>query len=310
MVIKNNISAYAAVLLFFILRTSICIGQQTPLFSEYNYNPFIINAAYAGLTPDAEMSISNSGYFNQFEGSPRSLSLSGHGSIGRDKMGIGAGIIRDEIGVTTSTNFFGAYSYKIFFDFKNNRPNWQHYYPGVLSFGITAGLQQYQDNLLELGITDDPMFDENINTSIPTLGFSFLFNHASFYLGFSTPNILGESLASRDNLNLVNPYYGYLGYRFFNNRYQELMIKPNLLLKYEEGAPVQADINLAVSFKNKFEVGAGYRTSSSINLLLGIYLFKSVRFVYNYNMATNDSPLGNTHGFVLNYRFGNGYRID
>ncbi|GAA3593446.1 PorP/SprF family type IX secretion system membrane protein [Flavivirga amylovorans] len=307
---KNNFSAYAAVLLFYILKTSICFGQQTPTFSEYNYNPFIINSAYAGLTPDTELSISNSGYFNQFEGSPRSFSFSGHGALSRGKMGVGAGIIRDEIGVTTSTNFFGAYSYKIFFDLKNGRPYWQHYTAGVLSFGITAGLQQYQDNLLELGITNDPLFSENINATIPTVGLSFLFNYATFYLGVSTPNVIGESLASNNNLNLVNPYYGYFGYRFFNNPYQEIMIKPNVLLKYEEGAPLQADINVALSFKNKFEIGTGYRTKSSLIFLAGVYLFKNARFIYNYNAANNDSPLGNAHGFILSYQFGNGYRID
>ncbi|MDO5969385.1 PorP/SprF family type IX secretion system membrane protein [Flavivirga aquimarina] len=307
---KNNFTAYAAVLLFFILKTSICVGQQTPSFSEYNYNPFIINSAYAGLTQNTELSISNLGYFNQFEGSPKSFSFSGHGALNRGKMGAGVGIIRDEIGVTTSSHFFGAYSYKIFFDLKNNRPDWQHYTAGVLSFGITAGLQQYQDNLLELRIIDDHVFAENINATIPTLGLSFLFNYSTFYLGISTPNILGESLASQANLNLVNPYYGYFGYRFFNNRYREIMIKPNVLLKYEDGAPLQADINLAVSFKNKFEVGAGYRSRSSLNFLAGIYLFKNARFIYSYNVANNNAPLGNTHGFILSYQFGNGYRID
>lgn len=285
-------------------------AQQTPSFSEYNYNPFILNSAYAGLTENTEVSISNAGFFNQFEGSPRTFSVSGHGSFNRGKVGLGAGIIRDQIGVTTSTSIFGAYSYKIFFDFESNRPYWQLYNPGVLSFGITAGVQQYQDNLLDLGIVGDPNFSENITATIPTIGLGFLFNHASFYVGFSAPNILGDALATEDNLNLENPTYGYFGYRFFNNRFQDLMIKPNMLLKYENGAPLQADINLAVSFRNKFEIGTGYRTSSSINFLTGVYLFDNVRFVYNYNLAINDSPLGNTHGFILSYQFGDGYAID
>ena len=225
-------------------------------------------------------------------------------------MGIGAGIIRDQIGVTTSTNFFAAYSYKIFFDFENGRPDWQLYSPNVISFGITAGVQQYQDNLLELGIVDDRIFSENINETIPTIGLSFLFNLASFYAGFSTPNVMGTSLASNDNLKLESPYYGYFGYRFFNDRFENLMIKPNVLLKYENGAPLQADINLAVSFRNKFEIGGGYRTTSAINLLAGVYLFNNLRFIYNYNMGMNNSPLGNTHGFILSCQFGNGYSID
>jgi type IX secretion system PorP/SprF family membrane protein len=307
---NNNISALVAIVFVIFIKSGALFAQQTPTFSEYNYNPFIINSAYAGLTQNTEIAISNSGYFNEFDGSPRSFSLSGQGQINRGKVGLGAGIVRDQIGVTTSTSFFGAYSYKIFFDFENNRPYWQHYYPGVLSFGITAGVQQYQDNLLELGIMDDPNFSQNINATVPTIGLGFLFNHASFYVGASAPNVLGDALASDDNLNLSNPIYGYFGYRFFNNIFKDMMIKPNALIKYENGAPLQADINIAVSFKNKFEIGGGYRTSSSLNLLAGVYLFDSVRFVYNYNLGINDSPLGNTHGFVLSYQFNEGYAID
>lgn len=308
--VNKTIGTLALGVLLSILSSNFMMSQQTPTFTEYNYNPFIINSAYAGLTKKTEFSISNSGFANQFEGSPRSFSLSGHGSLNRNKVGLGAGIIRDQIGVTTSTSFSASYSYKIFFDFKSNRPYWQLYDAGVLSFGITAGVQQYQDNLTQLGIIDDSNFAQDINATIPTIGLGFLFNHASFYVGFSTPNILGDTLATDDNLDLNSPYYGYFGYRFFNNRFQDLMIKPNVLLKYEDGAALQADINVAVSFKNKFEIGAGYRTNNSINILAGIYLFDNVRAIYNYNLATNDSPLGNTHGLILSYQFGDGYAID
>ena len=81
-------------------------------------------------------------------------------------------------------------------------------------------------------------------------------------------------------------------------------------MKYENGAPFQMDINLAMSYKNKFELGTGYRTNSSINLLAGIYLFKNIRAVYNYNLAFNNSPLGNTHGIIISYLFGEGYYRD
>lgn len=301
------LTASVFILQFF---TSITYAQQTPLFAEYNYNPYLINAAYAGLAPSTEVSLSNSGFFNQMEGSPRSFSLSLHTPLNRGKVGLGAGLIRDEIGVTTSTNAFATYSYKIFFDTKKNRPYWQIYTPNSLSFAISGGLQQYQDNLLELGITDDPNFSQNINASIPTVGLGILLNLADFYVGLSAPNVLGDKLASDDNLNLSNAYYGYLGYRFYSNIFEEIMIKPNLLMKYENGAPFQADINIAMSYKNKFELGTGYRTNSSINLLAGIYLFKNIRAIYNYNVAFNNSPLGNTHGIIVSYLFGEGYYRD
>ncbi|MGB3144167.1 MAG: PorP/SprF family type IX secretion system membrane protein, partial [Maribacter sp.] len=259
-----------------IISISICgsKAQQTPTFSEYNYNPYLINTAFAGLAPSAEIGISNSGFFNEFEGSPRTFALSFHSPFNRGKIGLGAGLIRDEIGVTTSTNAFATYSYKIFFDTKSNRPYWQIYTPNSLSFSISPGVQQYQDNLLELGIMDDPNFSMNINATIPTLGLGILLNLANVYVGLSAPNVIGDKLASDDNVAINVPYYGYLGYRFFSNQFEELMIKPNLLLKYENGAPFQADINIAASFRNRFEIGTGYRTNASLNIMAGIYLFK------------------------------------
>lgn len=302
---KTNILTICMVL----LSNTYFFAQQTPVFSEYNYNPFIINSAYAGLTNNTEISISNSGFFNSFEGSPRTFALSAHGQINEGKIGLGAGIVGDQIGVTKSTNFFAAFSYKIFFDFESNRPYWQHYAPGVLSFGLIVGLQQYQDNLADLGIIDDPSFSENINANIPTLGFSFLFNHATFYAGISAPNIIGDKLADNNNIQLNSPAYGYFGYRFFSNKYENIMLKPNMLIKYENGVSLQADINLAVSFKNQFEIGGGYRTTSSYNLLAGVYLIDNFRVVYNYNIAANNSPLGNTHGFILSFQLNEGYKL-
>lgn len=293
------------VLLSFLSANSI-FGQQTAVFPEYNFNPFIINSAYAGLLPNTEASISNTG-FSSFEGSPKNFSLSFHTPLNDGKVGLGAGVIRDEIGVTTSTSAFAAYSYKIFFDFKDSRPYWQIYQPGTLSFGITAGIQQYQDNLLELGITDDPRFGQNINATIPTVGIGFLFNHARFYAGISSPNILGDSLASDDNLQIESPFYGYFGYRFYNNLFENFMLKPSVLLKSEKGAPFQIDTNISISYRNQFEIGTGYRSNSSINFLAGIYLIHSFRLIYHYNMAFKNSVLPNIHGLILSYRFGKGY---
>ncbi|CAM4187620.1 MULTISPECIES: PorP/SprF family type IX secretion system membrane protein [Zobellia] len=311
MKINQKIGKLALGVLLSLLSYNSSFGQQTAVFPEYNFNPFVINSAYAGLLPNTEVTITNTG-FSSFEGSPKNFSLSFHSpiSVGRQegKIGIGAGLIRDEIGVTTSTSAFMAYSYKIFFDFEDDRPYWQIYQPGTLSFGITAGVQKYQDNLLELGIADDPNFSQNINATIPTIGIGFLFNHARFYAGVSSPNVLGDRLASNDDLKLESPIYGYFGYRFYNNRFEDFMLKPSILLKTEKGAPLQVDTNISISFKNRFELGAGYRSNSSVNLLAGLYLIKNFRLIYHYNMALKDSPVGNTHGIMLSYRFGKGYQ--
>lgn len=283
-------------------------AQQTAAFSEYNYNPFVINAAYAGMLPNPEATTSYSGIARTVEGSPTNFSLSFNMPMNDGKMGFGAGMVRDQIGVSTNTDFFAAYSYKIRFDVRRKHYDWQIFEPGVLSFGIAAGVKQFQENLLDLNILGDPAYSENINANIPTVGMGVLYNHESFYAGFSIPNLLGDNLASRDDLQLTNAYYGYFGYRIFMDIFSQVMIKPNLLLKYENGAPLQADLNLSLSFMNKFEVGAGYRTTSSVNAFAGVYIINHLRLLYQYNMAIANSPVRNVHGLVLSYRFGNGYR--
>lgn len=269
----------------------------------------MINPAYAGLHNNTELVLSNRGYLNSFDGSPKNISLSINAPIEKKDIGLGAGVMADEIGVTTITNLFAAYSYKIEFDHKNNRPDYELYYMNVLSFGITAGIQFYADNLLQLGIDDDPDFDHNIHAAIPTIGAGIMYNKENFFAGFSSPNLIGDLLSSSDEVDLKNTYYGYFGYHFFGNQFNEYIIKPSVFVKYQQGAPFQVDLNMAVNYKNKVEVGAGYRTTSSANFLLGFYIFDNWRLVYNYNQALGDSLLSSTHGISLSYRFGSGYNL-
>ncbi|WP_268225592.1 PorP/SprF family type IX secretion system membrane protein [Sinomicrobium oceani] len=301
----RNIKTHHYLYLFAILISKIAMAQQTPSFPEYNYNPMLINPAYTGMTSGPEITLSHNGYVGSIPGSSQTSAFSFHTPAAQAKMGLGAAVYHDKIGVTTNTNVFLSYSYKIFFDLKNDRPSWEIYDQHVLSFGITAGVRQFRENLLELGIPDDPVFSENIRADIPSVGVGFLYHRADFYIGISAPNILGDRLASRDDLHLSNPVYGYVGYRFFADRFDEVIVKPNLLIKNESGAPLQADINISTSFRNKFEIGAGYRSSASINFMAGIYLFRHFRLLYHYNTGRRNSVSGNSHGVVITYAFGN-----
>ncbi|WP_422857906.1 PorP/SprF family type IX secretion system membrane protein [Flagellimonas sp. S174] len=295
-------------LLLFCVFSSVS-AQQTPTFTEYNYNPFIINSAYAGAQPEAEATLSNIGFGSvDFEGAPRSLMFTFNTPLRNEKVGLGVGIINDEIGVTSATQFFAAYSYKIYLN-DNAQPYWKVYDRSFISFGLSAGALIYNQDLLSLGIQNDPNFAENINSTLPTAGVGVLLGYGNFFAGVSAPNILGGALTNQDNLNISRPFYGYTGYHFVLNPYQpDFILKPSMLFKYESGAPLQVDTNLSLSFKNAIEIGAGFRTSNTFNALAGFYLLKNFRALYSYTQGGGDSPLRNTHGIVLSYRGGGGYQ--
>jgi len=279
-------------------------AQQTPQFPEYNYNPFLINPAYAGMAPGSVASVSHSRYTRNIEGAPKTSALSFHTPVANGKMGWGAAIIDDKVGVTSAMSAVLAYSYKIFFDLKRSRPYWAVYDENVFSFAMTAGVRRIYEDLLELGVEDDPLFAANLSETIPVIGAGVLYNKVGFYLGLSTPDLLGGKLGSGNRFDRSIPVYGYTGYRFFTDLYREIMVTPSALVKYEDGAPLQIDLNLSVNFKDRLEFGAGYRTSSSVNMLVGLYPVKQLRLVYHYTAAFKRSILGNSHGIALSYAFG------
>lgn len=280
-------------------------GQQTPVFSDYNYNTIIINPAHTGLDENTEVAFTNRGLIDAFDGTPKYLSLSV--SIPKNYSGFGGGVLRDEIGVTTSTQLFASYAYKIFLSQDTNIPRWHNSNPNVLSFGISAGVLQYSEDLIDLGITNDVNFAQNINASIPTIGAGVLYNENNFYVGAAAPNIVGDLLSSEKNIELQVPYYAYAGYKLYFGAQEEFFLKPNTLIKWTQGAPTQLDMNVFLNYKSKLEAGVGYRTGSLVNMLVGFYLFNNVRVNYTYNLALNDSPLGSSQGFSLSYRMGRGY---
>ena len=281
-------------------------AQQTPVFADYNYNTVIINPAHAGYYPDTDVTLTNRGYFSQIEGGPRTTAVVFSTPMRSENMGLGAGVLYDEIGVTSLTNAFVSYAYKIQFKNNYNRVRWWSHNPSMLSFGLTAGFIHYSEDLISLGIQNDPNFENNINTIIPSLGAGILFNREHIYLGLSAPNLISDVFDSSQNINVENVFYGYGGYRFFATRFQEFLINPSVLLKYVSGAPFQADFNTIVNYKNKFEIGGGYRTDSSINLLAGFQILKRWKFLYSYNQTLRNTVVNNSHGIIIKYHFGNG----
>jgi len=283
-------------------------AQQTPVFSEYDSNTVLINPAHSGFYAETEIVAANNGYLNNIDGGPQNFAITLNLPLQDQKMGLGIGTTNDKVGVTDASSFFVSYAYKIKFATNYRRAVWWELNPEVLSFGVTAGVVSYNEDLLSLGLRDDPNFAQNTNVNQPTFGVGALFNTNTFYVGVSALNLFTNSISNiENNLNLDTPVYAYAGYRIFATKFEEILIKPNALIKYVKGAPTQIDLNTTVNYKNKFEVGGGYRSNSSINLLAGFY-FKNFRFRYNYNMSFLESPIPNTHGFIVSARFGGGFK--
>jgi len=59
---------------------------------------------------------------------------------------------------------------------------------GFVISAVTAKAMIYDENLSELGLENDPEFQEDVHRFTPTFGVVFLYNRDKVYFGLSSPN--------------------------------------------------------------------------------------------------------------------------
>ncbi len=271
-------------------------AQQDPLLTQYMFNPFVFNPAYAGSQDYLATTIqSRYQWVGAREGisSPKTYIANAHTLLANQKTGVGGGIIYDEDFYTKKISFSGAYSHRIIFQ------------KTTLAMGLSAGAMHYTANNSSLNLRDegDAAFNNGQNSSsfLPNFGAGLFYYNSKFYLGLSLPRILtNKTNASQSTLN--RHYYlnaGYvipLGHSF--------KLKPNLQVRYTENVPVQVDINLNMLIYEVIWFGFSYRTTESLDFLLELNLSERLRLGYSYDFGLSDFSQYNSgsHEFMLGFR--------
>ncbi len=80
-------------------------------------------------------------------------------------------------------------------------------------------------------------------------------------------------------------------------------LKPTALLKYVEGAPLQADISLNALYNDRFRLGLAYRWSAALSGLAGFQINEKLMIGYAYDWDTTDLGKFNSGSHELFLRF-------
>ena len=272
-------------------------GQQQVMFTQYMFNGLAINPAYAGIHEGLSASILWREQWVGFEGAPSTQTLSLHSPIGQSSASYGGMIIRDKIGVTEQIGAMGAAAYRIFIS-EDAR----------LSFGLQASMTNFRADYIDSTTGSDPLLSQsNINEFKPNFGFGLLYHSDKYYLGFSIPQMLNQSFDQTNESSesqLVRHYFLTGGVVIDLN--PDFKLKPNVLIKYVKGAPVQLDLNLNLLIKEIVWVGASYRSFDSIDLLMQLQLTPRLQLGYAYDLSTSSelrSVNSGSHEIMLNYVF-------
>lgn len=268
----------------FLAGTTISVhAQQELMISQYMFNGLFLNPAYAGSHPYASATLLHRSQWVGMAGAPRTNLLGIDGPLNDNKMGLGFTFSHDMIGVSRDMELGANYAYRI-----------RTGADGHLAFGLKAALSMYSANLSDLVYWDsqDALYQQNIsNATAGKFGFGLYWHNARSFVGLSVPTIyaadgqVARELPESADHYFTQHYYLNAGHVIELNEHFDL--KPSMLLKYQPQAPPEVDLNLNVLFKERFWLGAGYRTGDGIVGMVEFQINPMLRAGYAYDMNTS-----------------------
>lgn len=262
-----------------LLLATLSFAQQDPIYSQYLFNPLLVNPAYAGLNNRFNGSVGYRTQWMGLEGQPQTINASLHTSLVQNKVGLGLLVVNDRIGSMNTTEINTAFAYKLQLENK------------TVSFGMQAGVQNF--NISMNGVnpfdkTDDLFLTGERGTRI-NLGAGLVLKSENYFIGLSVPRLLPTTFKSGDQeFDLYNQHLYLMGaYVHYLN--EHVRLKPSVLLRGVKGAPASVDVAINVNFNARHTVGVFSRNFNTFGLLLQTLLKDQYRFGYVFEMPTGKS---------------------
>lgn len=275
------------------------MAQQLPQFSQYAFNDYVHNPAVAGSRPAFELRSSHRNQWTGIQDAPRTFTLSAITPLGR-KAGLGGWIYTDHTGPTrrTGVQFSYAYHMNLTADLK-------------LSLALSAGLQQFLVDGSKITFHDanETVIDDQIRGQIvPDFAFGAYAYHPKYWVGISLPQIAQNKVyffdAQTSTLNKLEDHYMLMGgYRWEVS--DDITLEPQALVKYVSPVPPKIDLTALVKYRNQVWLGATWRSSDAISVMLGATVKNTFQFGYAYDITTtNLNKYSNgTHEVMLGILF-------
>ncbi|SEP56374.1 PorP/SprF family type IX secretion system membrane protein [Neolewinella agarilytica] len=310
----NNTRLLCLGLLLALMGAGNLFGQQLSLFTQYREAATLINPAALEsdfLTYGYNMSV-GANYRRQWAGqenTPETQSIR-FSYINPYQSGAtitaGGYLLNDQTGPTGYTGFYGRIGTVLSPDPEQ----------GGISVGLSAGYVGYRVRSSELILRDvgDPLGGVDQSQSHPDIGLGVyayrLTGDHMFYGGVSIPQLLGFDLTFQNDagdfeIQRLRHYYGMAGWYWFTGA--DSYLEVSTWVKYVDGAPFNADVNLRYQLPSAPYIGFGMSTAGNFHFEAGINVGQSynadtnfrVGYGFDYSFQSFGPSVGGTHEIQL-----------
>jgi type IX secretion system PorP/SprF family membrane protein len=287
-------------------------AQQSPVYSQYFINGFVVNPALAGSDGTLKFEVSARDYMAGVRESPKTFTASANGRLLRRKtsvkkgklttqsgrIGMGGQVYSDHNGLVNRIGLQYTYAYHI--DLPNSRQ---------LSLGLSASLSQTRIDADKLDFNDpEPLLREGFGNLayVPDASLGVFYKKEEYYVGLTVSNLFQRSIhfGEFDYNYVMYRHYFLLGGTSFNVG-AESYIAPAVLLKATSNRMYQGELSTRFSFRDDIWLAVTYRTPQIAALMFGVRYQKFfIGYTYEYNFNTIRTYSFGAHELCLIYRLG------
>ena len=265
-------------------------AQQLPIYSQYMFNDYLINSAYAGTYEFTPVILNHRNQWIGFgESAPQTSSISMHKSMGENSA-LGSSMIYDKTHPISTTQMELSYAYHAILNGRSKI--------GLsMALGGTFTMQQFiNDSETYSNITNgqvDPVNQES-NSSVGDINFGLILFSDYFDIGISIRNLLAPEHTNTDSNDKINRakyvllHGTYLGRNNPNNPFAlvpSFVVRKMGLITYNE--LFEADFNLKIVYRNKIWTGISYRTDEKAICTLVGFNTQKMFFGWSYDIGTS-----------------------
>ncbi|MFO0357901.1 MAG: type IX secretion system membrane protein PorP/SprF [Sphingobacteriaceae bacterium] len=290
-------------ILFLLVYASLIKAQQDPQYNLYQFNPLVINPAYAGARDGLSGAANVRNQWVGFDGAPKTSVLSVHSPILNKNIGLGLTVLSDKIGPRNMIGVAGNFAYILKLNEK-----WK------LSFGLSAGYNRFQFNYNQL------TFKTMDNTSVGVNDLSrgaLDFNSGiylrtnTFFFGFSATHMYAKqlfkidlkdtsSVANQLSYRLHTHNFMYIGKSFMLN--ENVIFSPTILFRTVRKGSANMDVNFNFFLYKKVWLGVFLRGPYGPGFLVNYYVNNKFKVGYSYDTGfKNAKMLGASHEVSIGF---------
>lgn len=280
------------------------VAQQEAHFSQYMFTPLFLNPATAGLGNKVQFTALHRsqwlGYQSSFGGggAPSTQLVSASIPVYVLKGGMGATIVRDQLGPLTNFQVLGSYAWHYRVSKK-----------ATLSAGLEGGVysQTIDGGLLRPIDLDDPKLaglDGKVSQTKGDVGLGIWYQHDKFYVGGSVAHLASPKFDfGLAQANVLKPNYTLTAGYYYDINFDVKILVSGIFKTTVTKSTF--DLNALAFYKEIMWGGLSYRQSEAVIAMVGFGLLQNNALKLGYAadiiVANRQAKTSTSHEIILRY---------